>query len=278
MSAKVMNGTALAAQLKEEISCEANSLHSAPGLAVILVGDSSAARVYADGKKRDCQQCGFYHEEHILPDSVTENQLIALIHQLNQSEKIHGILIEMPLPKQLNEKKILSAIALDKDVDCLNPQSCGQVLLGADGFPPCTPAGVMEMLTQYGIPLAGKHCVVVGRSNIVGKPLAMLLLAENATVTICHSKTENLGEICRSAEVLLSAVGRVGLITADMVKEGAVVIDIAMNRDGDGKLCGDVVYDEVAVKASYITPVPGGAGPMTRVMVLKHLLESGKNR
>ncbi len=278
MSAMIMNGTALAAKLKEEIACEVKSLHNTAGLAVILVGDSSAARVYADGKKRDCEQCGFYHEEHILPESVTDEEMISLIERLNGDDKINGILIEMPLPKHLDEEKILSTIALHKDVDCMNPQSCGQVLLGAGGFPPCTPAGVMEMLKQYEIPLAGKHCVVVGRSNIVGKPLAMLLLAENATVTICHSKTENLAEICRTADVLLSAVGRVGLITADMVREGAVVIDIAMNRNAEGKLCGDVVYDEVATKASHITPVPGGAGPMTRVMVMKHLLSSAKNK
>lgn len=276
METVIMNGTTLAAKLKEEIACEVKTLDKVPGLAVILVGDSGAARVYADGKKRDCEQCGFYHEEHILPQETTDDQLIALIETLNQSNKIHGILIEMPLPKGMDQDRILSTIQPDKDVDCLNPHSCGQVLMGRGGFPPCTPAAVMEMLKQYEIPLEGRHCVVVGRSNIVGKPLAMLLMAENASVTICHSKSKNPGEICRSADIVLSAVGRVGLIRGDMVKEGAVVIDIAMNRNEAGKLCGDVVYDEVAPKASYITPVPGGVGPMTRVMVLKHILKSAK--
>lgn len=276
MSAIVMNGTALAAQVKEDITRKAKDLHTKAGLAVVLVGDSPAARTYADGKKRDCEQCGFYHEEHCLPADATEEALIACIEELNEREEISGILIEMPLPKHMNEERVLSAISVQKDVDCLNPVSLGQVLMGGEGFPPCTPAGVMEILSAYQIPLAGKHCVVVGRSNIVGKPLAMLLLAQNATVTICHSKTENLAEICRSADVLLSAVGRVGLITADMVRDGAVVIDIAMNRNAEGKLCGDVCYDEVAEKASYITPVPGGSGPMTRVMVLRHILKSAK--
>lgn len=276
MSANIMNGTALATRLKDQIACEVKSLDEQPGLAVILVGDSQAAQVYADGKRRDCLQCGFHHQQHNLPENITEHEMVSLIQHLNQDEKIHGILVEMPLPRHLDEEKILSAISPAKDIDCMSPQSCGQILLGADGFPPCTPAAVMEMLKQYEIPLAGKHCVVVGRSNIVGKPLAMLLLAQNATVTICHSKTENLGEICRSADVILAAVGREGLITGDMVKEGAVVIDIAMNRNAQGKLCGDVVYDEVVEKASYITPVPGGVGPMTRVLVLKHLLSSAK--
>ncbi len=276
MSAKIMNGTALAAQLKEEIACEVKSLDIMPGLAVILVGDSQAARVYADGKKRDCHQCGFYHEEHILPAETTDDEMIALIEWLNRDEKIHGILIEMPLPKHLNQGRILSAIAMEKDVDCLNPASLGNVLMGGEGFPPCTPAAVMEMLKRFEIPLEGKHCVVVGRSNIVGKPLAMLLMGENASVTICHSKSEHPDQLCASADIVLSAVGREGLIGGHMVREGAVAIDIAMNRNAEGKLCGDMIFDEVAEKASYITPVPGGVGPMTRVMVLKHLLESAK--
>ncbi len=274
MPAIIMNGTELAARLKDQIACEVKSLDKQPGLAVILVGDSQAAQVYADGKRRDCLQCGFHHQQHNLPESITEQEIIALIERLNQDEKIHGILVEMPLPKHLDEKKILSAIALTKDVDCMNPASLGQILMGGEGFPPCTPAAVMEMLKQYEIPLEGKHCVVVGRSNIVGKPLAMLLLGENATATICHSRTANLAEICRGADVVLAAVGREGLITGDMVGEGAVVVDIAMNRNAQGKLCGDVVFDEVAPKASYITPVPGGVGPVTRVMVLKHLLKA----
>ena len=277
MSATVIDGKELAAKVKEAVRVKAQQLSARPGLAVIIVGDNPASRVYVNGKKKDCEECGFYSEEHALPGTASQEDLMSLIDQLNQREDIDGILVQLPLPKQFNEQEVLCAIRPDKDVDCFHPYHVGKLMIGEDGFLPCTPSGVMRMLEEYGVDVAGKHCVVVGRSNIVGKPQAILMLRKHATVTVCHSKTPDLAEQCRKADILVAAVGRVGLITADMVKEGAVVIDVAMNRNEQGKLCGDVCYEEVAQKASCITPVPGGVGPMTRAMLMENTLYAAQN-
>jgi len=277
MSATVIDGKELAAKVKEAVRVKAQQLSARPGLAVIIVGDNPASRVYVNGKKKDCEECGFYSEEHALPGTASQEDLMSLIDQLNQREDIDGILVQLPLPKQFNEQEVLCAIRPDKDVDCFHPYNVGKLMIGEDGFLPCTPSGVMRMLEEYGVDVAGKHCVVVGRSNIVGKPQAILMLRKHATVTVCHSKTPDLAEQCRKADILVAAVGRVGLITADMVKEGAVVIDVAMNRNEQGKLCGDVCYEEVAQKASCITPVPGGVGPMTRAMLMENTLYAAQN-
>lgn len=272
MSAILMDGKALAAKVKEQVRAKAETLSHRPGLAVIIVGDDPASRVYVNGKKKDCEECGFYSEEHALPGTAEQEELLALIAVLNEREDIDGILVQLPLPKQFNEQEVLRAIRPDKDVDCFHPYNVGKLMIGEEGFLPCTPAGVMRMLEEYGIAVSGKHCVVVGRSNIVGKPQSILMLRKHATVTICHSHTPDLAEQCRRADILVAAVGKVGLITADMVKEGAVVVDVAMNRNEQGKLCGDVCFEEVAVKASHITPVPGGVGPMTRAMLMENTI------
>lgn len=270
--AVIMDGKALAAKVKEEVAQKAAALSAKPALAVIIVGDNPASRVYVNGKKKDCGECGFYSEEYALPAEITQKQLLDLIDELNAREDMDGILVQLPLPGHLDEREVLRAIRPDKDVDCFHPYNVGKLMIGEDGFVPCTPYGVVRMLKEYGIDIRGKHCVVVGRSNIVGKPQAILMLREDATVTVCHSRTPDLAEQCRRADILIAAVGRVGLITADMVKEGAVVVDVAMNRNEQGKLCGDVCYGEVAEKASYITPVPGGVGPMTRAMLMENTL------
>lgn len=277
MAATVIDGKALAAKVKETVHAKAQQLSVRPGLAVIIVGDNPASRVYVNGKKKDCEECGFYSEEHALPGTASQEELLTLIDTLNEREDIDGILVQLPLPEQFNEQEVLRAIRPDKDVDCFHPYNVGKLMIGEDGFLPCTPSGVMRMLEEYGVDVAGKHCVVVGRSNIVGKPQAILMLRKHATVTICHSRTPDLAEQCCKADVLVAAVGRTGLITADMVKEGAVVIDVAMNRNEQGKLCGDVCYEEVAQKASYITPVPGGVGPMTRAMLMENTLYAAKS-
>lgn len=276
MSAMIMSGTALAAKIKKQIVCKVKELDRKPGLAVILVGDNPAARVYADGKKRDCVQCGVYSEEYLLPDHVTQKELLKLIGQLNQREDIDGILIEKPLPKHLDEREILHFVCPDKDVDCFHPYNVGLLMLEEEGLVPCTPAGVMEMLSEYQIDLSGKHCVIIGRSSIVGKPLAMLMVAQNATVTLCHTYTKDLAKECRRADILVAAAGQAGLITADMVKEGAVAIDVSINYDENGKLCGDICFAEVAEKVAFITPVPGGIGPMTRAMLMKNTLKAAE--
>lgn len=274
--ATIIDGKALAAKRKQEIAAEVSALTERPGLAVVLVGDNPASRVYVNHKKKDCAECGIYSEEYALPEQTPQAELLSLIELLNGRADIHGILVQLPLPKHIDEDKVICAIAPEKDVDAFHPYNVGRLMQGAPVFLPCTPAGVMDMLDAYDIPLAGKHCVVIGRSNIVGKPQALLLLARNATVTICHSRTENLAEVCRSADVLVSAVGKVGLVTADMVKDGAVVIDVAMNRNAEGKLCGDVDYEAVQEKAAYITPVPGGVGPMTRIRLLENTLKAAR--
>ncbi|MGI5987497.1 MAG: bifunctional methylenetetrahydrofolate dehydrogenase/methenyltetrahydrofolate cyclohydrolase FolD [Dysosmobacter sp.] len=275
--AKIIDGKALAAQVKARCAAGAQGLARRPGLAVILVGDDPASRVYVSGKERDCAECGFLSFEHKLPADTTERELLTLIDRLNGDGAVDGILVQLPLPAHLNEEKVLNAISPDKDVDCFHPVNVGKMVTGQPVFLPCTPAGVMEMLRAYEIPVAGRHCVVLGRSNIVGKPMATLLLAQSGTVTICHSKTPDLAEFTRQADILVSAVGRTGLVTADMVKEGAVVIDVAMNRNAEGKLCGDVDFAAVEKKASYITPVPGGVGPMTRAMLMENLLTAAKH-
>lgn len=272
MAAIKMDGKALAAKVKEEVAAQVAGMAQKPGLAVVLVGDNPASRVYVNGKKKDCAECGIYSEEYAIPAQTTQQELLELVETLNNREDIDGILVQLPLPRHLNEKEVLLAIRPDKDVDCFHPFNVGQLMIGEQGFQPCTPAGVMRMLKEYGIDPAGKHCVIVGRSNIVGKPQAMLMLRENATVTICHTKTPDLKAECLRADILVAAAGRVGLITGDMVKEGAVVVDVAMNRNEAGKLCGDVVFEDAAERASYITPVPGGVGPMTRAMLMKNTL------
>lgn len=275
--AKIIDGKALAAQVKARCAAGAQGLARRPGLAVILVGDDPASRVYVSGKERDCAECGFLSFEHKLPADTTERELLTLIDRLNGDSAVDGILVQLPLPAHLNEEKVLNAISPDKDVDCFHPVNVGKMVTGQPVFLPCTPAGVMEMLRAYEIPVAGRHCVVLGRSNIVGKPMATLLLAQSGTVTICHSKTPDMAAFTRQADILVSAVGRTGLVTADMVKEGAVVIDVAMNRDDHGKLCGDVDFAPVERKASYITPVPGGVGPMTRALLMRNILTAARN-
>jgi methylenetetrahydrofolate dehydrogenase (NADP+)/methenyltetrahydrofolate cyclohydrolase len=274
MSAKIMDGKILSAKVKEEVKAEVSALSRQPGLAVILVGDNPASRVYVTAKEKDCTECGIQSFEYKLDASTTMEELLTLIDELNHRDDIDGILCQLPLPKGLDEEKVLLAIDPQKDVDCFHPYNVGKMLIGDNTFLPCTPAGAMRLLQEAGVDPAGKHCVVIGRSNIVGKPMGILLLQQNGTVTYCHSRTPNLAEITRQADILVSAVGKVNLITADMVKEGAVVIDVAMNRNEAGKLCGDVDYPAVSEKASAITPVPGGCGPMTRAMLMVNTLNA----
>lgn len=276
MAAIWIDGKNLAAKIKEWVRAEGAALVRRPGLAVIIVGEDPASRVYVNSKRRDCEECGFYSEEYALPDSVVQGELLELIGKLNSRTDIDGILVQLPLPRGLNEGEILLAIDPSKDVDCFHPVNVGKLTIGQPVFQPCTPGGVMEMLEEYHIDPAGKRCVVLGRSNIVGKPMALLLLHAHGTVTVCHSKTPDLAAIAAEADILVSAVGKTGLVTADMVKDGAVVIDVAMNRNSEGKLCGDVCFAQVAEKASYITPVPGGVGPMTRAMLMKNTLTAAK--
>ena len=270
--ATILDGKALAAKCKEAVKKEAESLQRKPGLAVIIVGNNPASRVYVNSKRKDCEDCGFLSEEYAMPEETTQEELITLIETLNGREDIDGILCQLPLPKGIDEEAVLMAISPEKDVDGFHPMNMGSLLIGKEGFLPCTPSGIMEIFNEYDIDPHGKHCVVVGRSNIVGKPMALLLLQKHGTVAICHSRTKNLAEVCRSADILVAAVGKVNLITADMVKPGAVVIDVAMNRNENGKLCGDVDYPAVEAIASAITPVPGGVGPMTRAMLMKNTL------
>ncbi len=275
MAATIIDGKAVAQRFKQEIAKQTLELKSAgirPGLAVIIVGGDPASRIYVNNKRRDCAECGIESFEYALPEDVPEETLLSLIAQLNDRADVHGILVQLPLPRGLNEKKVINLIRPDKDVDAFHPQNVGRIMQGDYDFLPCTPAGVMALLDEYKIDPAGRECVVVGRSNIVGKPQAMLLLHRHGTVTVCHSRTHDLAEHTRRADILVCAVGSPGLITGDMVKDGAVVIDVAMNHDSEGKLCGDTVFDQVCEKASFITPVPGGVGPMTRVMLLKNTL------
>ncbi|MBQ8002550.1 MAG: bifunctional methylenetetrahydrofolate dehydrogenase/methenyltetrahydrofolate cyclohydrolase FolD [Clostridia bacterium] len=276
--ATILDGKALSVKIKQEIKEETALLQAKgiqPGLAVIIVGDNPASRVYVNNKKKACEECGFKSEEFALPCETTEEELLSLIAELNLRKDIDGILCQLPLPEHINEERILLAIDHTKDVDAFHPVNVGKIMIGNFDFLPCTPAGVMELIKLTGIEVAGKECVVIGRSNIVGKPQAMLLLHANGTVTVCHSKTKNLAQVTRRADILIAAVGRANFVTADMVKEGAVVIDVGMNRL-DGKLCGDVKFDEVSLIASAITPVPGGVGPMTIAMLMKNTLKAAK--
>lgn len=278
MSAVRMDGKMVSAKVRGSILEEVNGLKDKgvrPGLAVIIVGEDPASKVYVRNKERACEECGFYSEKYALPEETTQEELLGLIDELNHNPRIDGILCQLPVPKHINEQAIIDAISPEKDVDAFHPINVGKIMVGNFDFLLCTPAGVMQLLEEYDIDPNGKNCVVIGRSNIVGKPMAMLLLHKNGTVTICHSRTKNLKEVCAQADILVAAVGKADFVTADMVKEGAVVIDVGMNRK-DGKLCGDVAFDEVNEKASYLTPVPGGVGPMTITMLMKNTLKAAK--
>lgn len=278
MSAVVMDGKALAAEIKQALRKRCAALSRPPRLAVVLVGDDPASAVYVRNKEQDCDQCGISCADHRLPADTSQQELLALVAELNRDKTVDGILVQLPLPAHLDAGQVLRAIDPEKDVDAFHSENVGRLHLGQPRYLPCTPAGIMALLKKYGIDPAGRHCVVVGRSNIVGKPLAALLLQADATVTVCHSRTPDLHEQCLRADILVSAAGRRGLITADMVKEGAVVVDVAMNRAPDGKLCGDVDYAAVAEKADYITPVPGGVGPMTRAMLMENTYRAALGR
>ncbi len=275
--ATMIDGKLTSAKIREEIKAQAEVLTAngtKPGLAVIIVGEDPASKIYVRNKKRACDEVGFYSEEYALPEQTSEAELTALIKKLNADKNIHGILVQSPLPKHLDEKRIVAQIVPSKDVDAFSEENVGKITLGAPRFLPCTPAGIMELLSRYNIPTKGKHAVVIGRSNIVGKPMALLLLQADCTVTICHSKTADLAKYTGEADIIVAAVGKSGLLTADMIKDDAVVIDVGMNRDENGKLTGDVAFEECCSKASYITPVPGGVGPMTITMLLKNTLSS----
>ena len=274
----LIDGKALAEKVRQEVREKAAALSRRPGLAVILVGDDPASRVYVNGKERDCEQCGFLSREYNFTAQVSEDELIELIDKLNKDAEIDGILVQLPLPEHIDEDRILLAISPEKDVDAFHPTNVGLMVTGKPVLLPCTPAGIMEMFKAYDISLSGKLCVMVGRSNIVGKPMSLMMLRSDATVVCCHSKTAELKELTKMADVLVVAAGHRGLITADMVKDGAVVIDVAMNRDPEtGKFTGDVLFNEVAAKASYITPVPGGVGPMTRAMLMRNILAAAQS-
>ena len=277
--AEILSGTALSAKIREQLRKETAELKKqwiTPGLAVILVGEDPASKVYVRNKTKACDEIGFYHEQYNLAADISEKQLLTLVEELNESDRIHGILIQAPLPKGLDFKNVVHHISLDKDVDAFHPYNVGQIMIGDFEFLPCTPAGVMELIHSSGVSVAGKNCVVVGRSNIVGKPQAMLLLKENGTVTVCHSKTPNLKDFTLNADILVSAVGKAGLITGDIIKPGAVVIDVGMNRNEEGKLVGDVDFTSAEPVAGYITPVPGGVGPMTITMLMKNTLHAAQ--
>lgn len=277
--AMIIDGKAVSAATREAIKNEVAELKEkgvTPGLAVIIVGDDPASRVYVNNKKKACADLGMLSEEYALSAETTNEELLGLINELNGRKDINGILCQLPLPRHLDEKAVINAIAPEKDVDAFHPINVGGIMTGDYSFLPCTPAGVMQMLKHYDIETAGKHCVVIGRSNIVGKPMAMLMLHANATVTICHSRTANLAEECKRADILIAAVGKPKFVTPDMVKEGAVVIDVGMDRDENGKLCGDVDFDAVEPICGAISPVPGGVGPMTISMLMRNTLTAAK--
>ena len=278
----IIDGKAISATIRGEIAEKVKALKAqkgiVPGLAVIIVGEDPASKVYVRNKHRACEEVGFASFGYELPAETTEEELLALVEKLNRDDAVHGILVQLPLPKHLDEEKILLAIDPRKDVDAFHPYTVGKIMIGNYDFLPCTPAGVMELLRRSNIEISGKECVVVGRSNIVGKPQAMLLLQANGTVTICHSRTKDLREVCRRADILIAAIGKPEFFDASYVKEGAVVIDVGINRRADGKLCGDVNYEDVAPHTSYITPVPGGVGPMTIAMLMQNTLTAATKR
>ena len=278
MSAQLMDGKTLAVQKKAAIRAEVERLARTPGLAVVLVGENPASQIYVRGKARDCEECGIRCMDFRLPAQTTESELLTLIAELNGRADVDGILVQLPLPEGIRERRVLEAIAAEKDVDAFHPENVGRLVQGQARYLPCTPAGVMELLRAAGVDPAGRRAVIVGRSNIVGKPMALLLLQADATVTVCHSRTPDLADECRRADILISAVGRRGLITADMIKPGAAVVDVAMNRDEDGKLCGDVDFAAACAVAAHITPVPGGVGPMTRATLMENTLRAARLR
>ncbi len=280
--AQIINGKEVSASVRASVAAETAALRDEKGLkvglAVVIVGNNPASRVYVNNKKKACEEVGFQSFEYALDENTTEEQLLDLVNVLNRDSRVNGILVQLPLPKHINETAIINAISPEKDVDAFHPVNVGKIMIGDYSFLPCTPAGVMELIASTGTEICGKRCVVIGRSNIVGKPMSMLLLHKSGTVTICHSKTENLKEICLQADILVVAVGKANFVTGDMIKEGAVVIDVGMNRLENGKLCGDVDFASAEPKASYITPVPGGVGPMTISMLMKNTLTAAKQQ
>lgn len=277
---RLIDGKAISAAVKQRVAegvAELKKQGITTGLAVIIVGEDPASKIYVANKKKACEALGILSREYALAADTSEEELLRLIGELNADRQINGILCQLPLPRGLDEKKIINAISPEKDVDAFHPHNVGRIMIGDYDFVPCTPAGIMEMLRYEGIDPAGKRCVVIGRSNIVGKPMAMLLLHANGTVTVCHSRTQGLAEICREADILVAAVGKAGFVTADMIKPGAVVIDVGMNRE-NGRLCGDVAFDEAAPIASAITPVPGGVGPMTIAMLMQNTLTAARRQ
>lgn len=279
--AKIIDGKKISADIRAELAEEVKAMKAGgitPGLAVIIVGENPASKVYVRNKGRACEEIGVYSEIIEMPEETEQSVLLAKIAELNDRRDIHGILVQLPLPKHIDEAAVIAAISPEKDVDAFSEVNVGKIMIGNFDFLPCTPAGVMELLRRSGVEIEGKHAVVVGRSNIVGKPQAMLLLHANATVTVCHSRTKNLAEVCRSADILVVAIGKADFITADMVKPGAVVIDVGMNRKADGKLTGDVDFAGVSEVAGAITPVPGGVGPMTITMLLKNTLTAARRQ
>ena len=277
--AAIIDGKAVSAKLRQEMKGEVAALQAkgiAPGLAVVLVGEDPASQVYVRNKIRACEELGIRSQDHRLPADTTQERLLELIGELNNDPAVHGILVQLPLPKQISDQAVIAAIDPKKDVDAFHPQNVGKIVQGNYDFLPCTPAGVMALLRSTGVPVAGKECVIIGRSNIVGKPMALLMLHEHATVTICHSRTRDLAEVCRRADILIVAIGKARFVTAGMVKEGAVVIDVGMDRDENGKLCGDVDFAGVEPKAGYITPVPGGVGPMTITMLMQNTITAAR--
>lgn len=280
--AQIINGKEVSASVKATVAAETAQLKEEKGLkvglAVVIVGDNPASRVYVNNKKKACEEVGFQSFEYALDENTTQEQLLDLVDVLNRDSRVNGILVQLPLPKHIDETAVINAISPDKDVDAFHPVNVGKIMIGDYSFLPCTPAGVMELIASTGVEISGKSCVVIGRSNIVGKPMSMLLLHKSGTVTICHSKTQNLKEICANADILVAAVGRPNFVTGDMVKEGAVVIDVGINRLENGKLCGDVNFEEAEKKAGYITPVPGGVGPMTISMLMRNTLTAAKQQ
>lgn len=279
--AKIIDGKAVSAAVKQSIADEVAALRKSGVsvcLAVIIVGNDSASRVYVNNKKKACEVCGIKSEEYALPQNTSQEELIELIGRLNARKDVNGILCQLPLPEHIDEKAVIDAIDPSKDVDAFHPSNVGGIMIGDYKFLPCTPAGIMELIRSAGYDLKGKSCVVVGRSNIVGKPMALLLLQSDATVTVCHSKTADLKAVTAKADVLVAAIGKAKFITADYVKDGAMVIDVGMNRDENGKLCGDVDFESVEPKAGYITPVPGGVGPMTIAMLMENTLSAAKEQ
>ena len=279
MKAQRIDGKAISDQIKEEAALEAQELQRqgiTPCLAVVLVGNDPASMVYVNNKKKACEKVGILSRSYELPEDTEEKDLLALVEQLNMDNSVHGVLVQLPLPPQIDEEKVILAVDPKKDVDCFHPLNVGLLHTGQKGYLPCTPAGVLELIERSGHTIEGKRCVVIGRSHNVGKPTAMLLLQKNGTVTICHSKTKNLPEICKEADILVSAVGKLHTVTKDMVKEGAVVIDVGMNRNENGKLCGDVDFDDVCEVAGAVSPVPGGVGLMTVAMLMKNCITAAK--